>query len=226
MSRLRIVKHRLNRYRLRVLAARPVTAGDPIFAVHSEGASDAVGLSFDDGPSPHHTPQVLELLSEYGARATFFVVGQRVEAHPELVDAAGRLHEIGNHSHTHPRPSQLTDEELRAELEAADRAIKAAGQTATLARPPWGEHRQRFSEVAGDLGLNTVMWSVDSGDTATQNGRAIGASAGRARGGDILLFHDGGASPESRLEGLDLTLAALKRRGLHVVSVSDLLGRG
>lgn len=210
-------------HRLRLLSAT-IARHPPVFSVGAEVASDLVALSFDDGPS-NHTPLLLEILAAHEARATFFVVGRNAETHPELVASIGRLHEVGNHTHTHPHPAGLTNDQLRSEIIAADRAIRAAGSVARLARPPWGEHLNRFNRVARELGMQTVMWSVDGDDTTTASTRAVAARVAKVRGGDIMLFHEGSASSQVGLDVLEMTLFALRSRGFGVVTVSDLLDR-
>jgi peptidoglycan-N-acetylglucosamine deacetylase len=220
---MRKLKHQLNRPRLRALAARPLN-GDPIYGCLGPGG-DCVALSFDDGPSAANTGQLLELLEGYGARATFFVVGEELAAVPDLARRAAKAgHELGNHTFSHPSPEKLSDGELRDEIVRGTAAIEeAAGVTPTVARPPWGRDTQRFADIARSLDMRTVMWSLDSGDTWGYDAATVARFVGRARGGDIILLHDGGAERPATLGAIDQALAALASRRLRCVTVSELL---
>jgi len=184
-----------------------------------------VALSFDDGPSDELTPSLLELLRSHGVRATFFVVGRELEGRETIVRRAiADGHEVGNHTHTHRRPDRLSDEDLADELERANTAIAAAASVEPrLARPPFGKGRQRFAETARRLGLSTVLWSIDSGDSLGYSGIQIARFASRARSGDIILLHDGGKTRPHTLEATERALATLRRKGFGFVTISELL---
>ncbi len=220
---MRKLKYLLNRPRLRALASRSPN-GDPVYGCRGPG-EDCVALSFDDGPSAANTGQLLELLERYGARATFFVVGEELAAAPELARRAAEAgHELGNHTFSHPSPEELSDGELRDEIVRGSAAIEeAAGVTPTVARPPWGRETRRFADIARSLHMRTVMWSLDSGDTWGYDAARVAHFVGRARGGDIILMHDGGAERPATLGAIDRALAAIAARRLRCVTVSELL---
>jgi peptidoglycan/xylan/chitin deacetylase (PgdA/CDA1 family) len=220
---MRRLKHRLNRPRLRALAARPLNGG-PVYGCRGPG-NDCVALSFDDGPSAANTAQLLELLEGYGARATFFVVGEELAAAPELARRAAEAgHELGNHTFSHPSPAELSDGELRDEIVRGTAAIEeAAGVTPTVARPPWGQGTRRFADIARSLDMRTVMWSIDSGDTWGYDAATVARFVGGARGGDIILMHDGGPERPATLGAIDHALASLAARRLRCITVSELL---
>jgi peptidoglycan/xylan/chitin deacetylase (PgdA/CDA1 family) len=223
---MRKLKHRLNRLRLRVLSARAAAPPRPVYRGRLDG-NKLVAITFDDGPSPVNTPAVLALLETYGARATFFVVGQEVERHPAL---AGRIidggHELANHTWSHAHPRTLGEQDLRVELVRASSSIEAAtDQKPRLARPPYGKARARFARTAAELDLVTLMWSIDSGDTSGFSAVQIVRHVRRAaRPGAIVLFHDGGA--DRRLETLAAVeglLTDLRAMGYRFVTASSLL---
>jgi peptidoglycan/xylan/chitin deacetylase (PgdA/CDA1 family) len=220
---MRKLKHTLNRLRLRVLAAQPAI-GAPVYR-RSRTTRDRVALSFDDGPSAANTAPLLDVLAAHNARATFFVVGEELVAAPELARlAVGEGHELGNHTFSHPFPEGLSDEELLDEIARGNVAIEdAAGITPTIARPPFGRHTRRFASLARSLQLRTVMWSLDSGDTWGYDAESIARFVGRARGGDIVLLHDGGPDRPAMLGAIEQSLQALTSRGLECVTVSQLL---
>jgi peptidoglycan/xylan/chitin deacetylase (PgdA/CDA1 family) len=152
-----------------------------------------IALTFDDGPSPW-TPAILDLLAGRGARATFFVVGEAVERHGEIVRRAlAEGHELGNHTQTHASASSIDDDRLRRELERANASIEGAtGIVPRLARPPYGHDPDRFGRIAAELGLDTVMWSVTPEDWSGIPGEEIARLVlEQAEPGAIVLLHDG-----------------------------------
>ena len=133
-----------------------------------------LSLSFDDGPS-EWTPSLLDALAEYGAHATFFVLGEAVQGREAILQrAVAEGHELGNHTFGHRDSSELTDQELRAELMRAGEEIRAAvGFVPRLARPPYMEDARRFAGIAAALGFRpTVLASVDARDWDEPDGRA------------------------------------------------------
>jgi peptidoglycan/xylan/chitin deacetylase (PgdA/CDA1 family) len=212
----------LNQRRLRVEAR----SGYPAGAFRGVKRADrVVALSYDDGPSPANTPELLEILATKQAHATFFVVGSRVERHPELVEriaAAG--HELGNHSFSHKNPLELDDDELRDELERGADAITQAGGHASLFRPPFGKRPRAAARLCAALGFVTVLWSIDSGDTRSVSSRRIAREViQHVQPGDIVLMHDGGARRQQTLDATRQILDELTDRGYRFVKVSDLL---
>ncbi|CAN0519774.1 unnamed protein product [Laminaria digitata] len=190
-----------------------------------------VALTFDDGPDPQVTPAVLEALAAAGARATFFVIGRNLRAHPELgrqIVAAG--HELANHSDAHPRTLNLRGTQtMQAEISRGAEAVQAmTGQPARLYRPPIGLKSPPLARVARRLGLQVVMWSCHARDTGSASAAQIAARVlGRVRPGDIVLLHDGhdraGTRRAQTAEAVQGILAGLKARGLEAVTVSELL---
>lgn len=183
-------------------------------------AGDQVALTFDDGPSRTQTPAILETLVRLGARATFFEEGRHVRGREALMRqilAAGD--EIGNHSFHHPVDPGP------GELRSTDEAIRAAtGFEPCLFRPPYGELDRRVKGAALANGLQTVFWTLDSEDDAHPGVGAIRVKVvRRAKPGSIVLLHDGGDHPET-VEALPGIVEGLQRRGLRLVTVTELLG--
>ncbi len=195
-------------------------------------SSNRVALTFDDGPDPEITPQVLDVLRRHQARATFFVIGRHLE---RFMDVAKRAvqegHELGNHSwqhgymhHAYPIPRQVDDIEA---CEALIRSLTGASERAAY-RPPVGLKSPRFGRTAEHLGLKVVAWSVHSRDTMDKNPARIARRVvDAARPGDIILMHDGhqnlGAHRPQCPAALPLILEGLNRRGLTPVTVAELL---
>jgi peptidoglycan-N-acetylglucosamine deacetylase len=186
----------------------------------------AIALSYDDGPSPENTPELLEMLGAVGARATFFVVGSQAVRHPELLARiAGAGHEVGNHSYSHANPRDLDDEALRSEILRGAHAIAESGAPQTLFRPPFGKRPQAAARICQDAGFSCVLWSVDSGDTMPFSAARIAREVvDRVEPGDIVLMHDGGERRQRTLDATRMILDELQNRGYRFVTVSELFG--
>lgn len=195
-------------------------------------AGDAVALTFDDGPDPEVTPAVLDELKRHGARATFFVIGKALVAHPELsrrIVAEG--HVLANHTwqHSYLQNFHLHEWQI-TEISRAEQAIeRVTGQaSARMYRPPVGLKTGDQARAIMALGLEMVTWSVHSRDTLDPDPVAM---AGRVlrniRSGDIVLLHDGDRVPGRRRscpDAVRLILEGLRAKGLRAVTVPELLG--
>lgn len=186
-------------------------------------AGRRVALTFDDGPDLQRTPAVLDLLARQGVRATFFVVGARAEAHPELVRRmATEGHVVGNHSYTHSwrfplRSLGRTVEELRRTGEVLHRIT---GRQPRLFRPPFGVTNPTIARAVRRLGLDPVGWSIRSLDTMGQSPERVAARIlRRLHPGAVILLHDRCAGSE-RLVGL--LVEGLRSRGLEPVTLPEL----
>lgn len=186
-------------------------------------AGRRVALTFDDGPDPQRTSAVLDLLARQGVRATFFVVGARAEAHPELVRRmVAEGHVVGNHSYTHSwrfplRSLGRTVEELRRTGEVLHRIT---GRQPRLFRPPFGVTNPTIARAVRRLGLDPVGWSIRSLDTMGQSPERVAARIlRRLHPGAVILLHDRCAGSE-RLIGL--LVEGLRSRGLEPVTLPEL----
>jgi peptidoglycan/xylan/chitin deacetylase (PgdA/CDA1 family) len=188
-----------------------------------------VALTFDDGPDPEVTPRVLDLLDRAGARATFFCIGRRVAAHPELAaEIVRRGHGIGNHTWSHPHGFAwyLPAAQRREVLRAQEAIARATSRAPTLFRAPAGLRNPFLERELHRTGLTLASWSRRGFDTVEKDSAAIlrrlldGAS-----GGDVLLLHDGsavtGGGNPVVLEVLPRLLDELGSRGLRPVPMSD-----
>ncbi|WP_191089816.1 polysaccharide deacetylase family protein [Nesterenkonia ebinurensis] len=198
---------------------------EPIFIRNPSGPVDCsqmpcAALTFDDGPVPH-TREVLEALAEVDARASFFMTGQMAVNYPEIVaEVADAGHEVGNHGWSHTDFTDLSDGQLRSELDrTADAIEQAAGIRPGMARPPYGTLDSRVREVSG---LPLIIWDTDSRDwqhksaAKTRERVMDGVSPG-----DIVLLHD---LERSTAEAVPLILQDLLAEGYHLVTVSEILG--
>jgi peptidoglycan-N-acetylglucosamine deacetylase len=196
-----------------------------------------LALTFDDGPS-EWTPAVLELLREHGARATFFVIGARVRESPKMLGKIVEAgHEIGSHTLTHPRLTELSDEEVRAEVAAGAAAVDhVLGAHAPLFRAPGHHTDERVDAIIGGLGLQTVFADVDPEDWKPEmTSHAIFSHVlANVRDEAIVDLHDGYPPGPTRsrddctptVEALGHLLPCLVKEHYELVTVSELRGDG
>lgn len=200
--------------------------GDIIWEVPTK--EKIIALSFDDGPNPKYTPQILDLLKQYHAKATFFVIGSRVLQYPDLARReAQEGHEIANHTYHHNRIKRLSPEELREEIEKTGSTIASVtGQIPHLFRPPGGYYDEIIVNTAKEAGYKVVMWSwhQDTRDWSQPGtDRIVNLVLSNARNGDIVLFHDHGRNRLQTVNALKQILPELQQRGYQFVTISELI---
>jgi peptidoglycan-N-acetylglucosamine deacetylase len=170
-------------------------------------------FTFDDGPNPPYTTQILDILAKHNAHGTFFVLGEALNEHPEIVEkirAAG--HAIGNHTHDHKSLPSLSADEVRQEM--------TTGPRSKCFRPPYGAMNDEVREVAADLGVEVVLWNVDPRDwdepgTDTIVDRVLS----NKYSGAIILMHDGGGDRSQTVEALERLLTKLSADGYSFKSL-------
>ncbi|HEY1005305.1 MAG TPA: polysaccharide deacetylase family protein [Streptosporangiaceae bacterium] len=183
-----------------------------------------VALSIDDGPTREWTPQVLEILRRHGAKATFFRVGERAQAAPDLVaQTADAGHEQGNHTWAH---DDLTQHEETFDLGTLERTRevleKLTGQATTLCRPPYGRIDSVGLAACAALNYGVTLWSHHVTGSNAQGD--VDTILRQASPGSIILAHDGGSEPDAGLmTQLDRLVASMTDTGYRFVTVSELL---
>ncbi|WP_087999050.1 polysaccharide deacetylase family protein [Gottfriedia solisilvae] len=187
-----------------------------------------VAITFDDGPNDLYTPQVLDLLKKYNAKATFFLIGERVTRYPEVaLREIEEGHEVANHTFSHARLQYLSDEQIRNQLQKTHEAIiNATHVEPVLFRPPFGYYSERSINAVHELGYLTVMWSwhQDTFDWSNPGVYKIVSNVLKdTRKGDIVLFHDHGGDRTQTIDALKQILPALQKQGYQFVTVSQLL---
>ncbi|WP_329113431.1 polysaccharide deacetylase family protein [Streptomyces sp. NBC_01465] len=180
-----------------------------------------VALTFDAGPG-RDTAALLDILKAKRVNATFFLLGNDIQTRPQLVTReAMEGHEIGNHSWTHPRLTEVSDAEIRRELGRVQHRVKQlTGRTPTLMRPPQGRTDERVAAVSRSLGLAQILWTVTASDYRDHDPEIIKSRIldGAAPGG-IILLHDIYPGTVPAVPGI---IDGLRARGLTPVTVSQL----
>ena len=185
-----------------------------------------IALTFDDGPHPYLTPKILEILDDYVAKATFFVVGSMARAYPSTLKAVSDAgHEIGNHTYTHLPESANGCEKLKKEIIDTEQAIlEIALQKPKLFRPPTGYICKSAVKMTGELGYKTIVWDIDTKDWAHNSPQKILSEVKKyAKNGSIILFHDFIGTNSPTPSALRLVLPYLKEQGYRFVTVSEML---
>lgn len=202
----------------------PPTTKDSITFSSIHVSEPYIAMTFDDGPSATLTPKLLDLLAAHHIKATFFVIGENVAEHPEIVARAAREgHEIGNHSWSHPNFARMSDDNVRSQLRRTDDAIRSAtGIRPTLLRPPYGSITAREKRwIHDEFGYRIILWDVDPYDW-----KRPGPGVVRNRilkgtlWGSIVLSHD---IHPGTIEAMPSTLDALEAKGFKFVTVSELI---
>lgn len=226
------------------IAAGAVVAASGIFAwgavapesqlfgrtIRRTGDSATMALTFDDGPNPTVTPALLDLLDRHGVKATFFLIGKYVRAVPELArEISTRGHVLGNHTQTHPRLTFCSPSRTREELDRCDETIDtAAGVRPRWMRPPFGFRSPILDGIARKRGSRgVVMWSASARDWKPQRAESVIERLRRARGGDIVLLHDGDhrvlkGDRRHTLEAVAHWLPRWKDAGIRFVTLDEL----
>ncbi len=198
------------------------------------GGEHQVALTFDDGPDPEWTPQILDILKARNVKAAFFLVGANAEKYPALVRRiVDEGHEIGNHTYYHPNLALCWPEHIRLELNATQLLLETiTGRATTLFRPPYAADTSpsKLSEltplnIAQDLGYLVVLENIDPQDWAKPGADIILQRVKQQRrDGSIILLHDAGGDRAQTVEALPHILDYLYTRGDSVVPLSTLMG--
>ena len=179
-----------------------------------------IALTFDDGPHPEVTKQILELLEKYNAKATFFMLGSRVQYYPGLareVHDAG--HEIGNHTWTHPVLTKMTPGAIQKEYESTEQAlVKAIGENSSVFRPPYGAINDSVRKL---IPIHSVNWTIDTLDWKHRDPEKLLPMLKEAlHNNAIVLMHD---IHQSTADGLEPVLSYLQSEGYEFLTITEIL---
>lgn len=188
-----------------------------------------IALSFDDGPHPRLTPVILDILEEYGIKATFFMVGENVGYYPAAARAVAEAgHEIGNHTFSHRKFGRMGEEDLRREIRSCEEAIASVSDSPVrFIRPPEGQMSDVMRRVIGASDYRVILWDVDTRDWAHTPPDEISRHIlDTVQAGDIILMHDFIGYDSPTPEALRLVIPALLERGYRFVTVGELVDEG
>ncbi len=202
--------------------------GNSHVIVANRGAPGKIALTFDDGPGKQYTEEILGILDEYDAKATFFLIGENAERYPEIVkEESARGHEIGNHTYSHPNMRKLSPEKYGEEIEKTQTVLaEITGKPPVLFRPPGGYLNNALVEKTAENGCTAVLWSwrQDTRDWANPSvEEVVGTVMEGLCDGDIILFHDFDAKESPTPAALRLLLPKLRDMGYEFVTVSELM---
>lgn len=186
----------------------------------ADDSAPVVALTFDDGPHPAYTEQLLDGLKERDIKATFFLIGVNVEGHEDIVERmAAEGHLIGNHTYSHVQLTKISDGEASKEIEEANAVLTAAcGSVIHYIRPPFGSWQEDLYNLTD---MQVVLWSVDPQDWKLKNTDAVvKAVLDHVEDGDIILLHD---VYKTSVEAAFQIIDKLKAEGYEFVRVDELL---
>lgn len=201
-------------------------ASDSAVVYRHDNSLKRIALTFDDGPHYKYTPEILDILKEYGAKATFFVVGELAERYPELIlREIAEGHEVANHTWSHPKMSKLSQAKLTEEILRTERLLnEIADYRPKLFRPPEGSFRRSSEELAEDNDYTLIMWTVDTRDWAhTPVDKIVETVLTQTGSGSIILCHDFIGRDSPTPEALRIIIPRLLDDGYEFVTVSELL---
>ncbi|MEB3337595.1 MAG: polysaccharide deacetylase family protein, partial [Leptolyngbyaceae bacterium] len=209
-----------------VFAVPTALQGKTLYQANLRRPQKVIALTFDDGPWPHTTLQVLQILKQHQIKATFFWVGQLVQAYPEIAQQVVRSgHAVGNHTwhhHYHRVDRATAAQELNR---TADSIYQTTGAKTSLFRPPGGFLDNGLVTYANQTKQSVLMWSIDIGDTKFHASSQSLANQvlSTAHPGAIVLMHDGGGNRQTTVQALPTLIKGLKQRGYRFVTIPQLL---
>ena len=184
-----------------------------------------IALTFDDGPWPEYTEQVLDILKQYAVPATFFWLGEAVQKNPQIAQKVAQAgHAIGNHTWSHVTHT-LTAEEAQTEIgRTAELIRETTGIQTQMFRPPGGHKENGLNAWARENGYAVIMWSVQTDDwKAASVQEIVDRALTNARPGTVMLLHDGGNDRSKTVAALPQIIEGLQGQGYQLVSVPELL---
>ncbi len=187
---------------------------------HSKIEKPKIAITFDDGPHPKFTPQLLDGLKKREVKASFFVIGNLVEKNPDIIKRQKEEgHLIGNHTYNHVDIGKLSDEKAKEEIQKTSKAIREiTGEETEFVRPPFGIWQKRLEQ---EMQMLPVLWSVDPLDWTTENAdEIVNKVVTKVKENDIILLHDCyQSSVDAALRMIDM----LKKEGYEFVTVDEMI---
>lgn len=198
--------------------------------LRGSAALDKMALTFDDGPDPRFTPHVLDTLKKYNVKATFFVMGSRAKAYPDIIKRIREEgHAIGNHTYWHPNLPKYELDRLRWEVNETEKVLdEIIGYKPRLFRAPYGALTEDIVKEMERTNHTIVGWSVDSLDWRQLPVDEIARNVlSNIHTGAIILMHDGGhwtMNLSGTYQALDEIIPALQAEGMEFVTIPELIG--
>jgi peptidoglycan/xylan/chitin deacetylase (PgdA/CDA1 family) len=190
---------------------------EPILRMSGRGRT--MMLTFDDGPDPRYTPDILDTLAKYDVRATFFVCGEMAEHNRDLLSRmADEGHVVGNHTWSHPLLTSLGRRRIRSEMERTSEVVEqTCGQAPRWFRAPYGAWNRAAFQLGAELGMEPLAWTVDTLDWTTPGTRTIvDRVEDGAAPGVVVLSHDAGGDRSQTVRALRRYLPELLDSGYHL----------
>jgi len=198
--------------------ARTLVRHEPFLRMSGRGRS--MVLSFDDGPDPHYTPDILRVLKAHDVRAMFFVCGEMAADNKDLLRRmSDEGHVVGNHTWSHPLLTRLSRSAIRSQMERTCEVIQEAyGERPGWFRAPYGAWNRAAFQIGADLGMEPLAWTVDTLDWTTPGVRTIERRVIRgAAPGVVVLAHDAGGDRSQSVKALRDYLPRLLDSGYHII---------
>lgn len=185
-----------------------------------------IALTFDDGPDPVFTPQILDKLKEYHIKATFFLLGENIEKFPDIAKRiADEGHVVGNHTYDHPNLTKVSDEEYHHQIQKADEVIqRVVGYKPRFFRPTYGAINENQVKWANDQRMMVIQWSIDTLDWKGLSAEQIAETViANALPGSIVLQHNAPGVPlQGSVDALDRFIPELQQKGARFVTLSKM----
>lgn len=185
-----------------------------------------IALTFDDGPHPRLTPQILDILNKYGVKATFFVVGSNVKAYPDVVKRVlDDGHELGNHTENHINLEKSNSRNVIKELkDSHDDVLELCDFNMKYFRPPMGAVNKTVCQIAKKMDYDVILWSIDTEDWRHLSVDKITDNIYKnIKSGSIILFHDYISNGSPTPEAIDIIIPQLQEKGYNFVTIGQLL---
>jgi polysaccharide deacetylase family sporulation protein PdaB len=193
--------------------------------IHGFKNQKKVALTFDDGPDSQLTPKLLDILKKYDVKASFFVIGNRVDNSPGVLKRiAEEGHLVLNHSYTHPEFKKLDNNAIKKEiLDNEEKIYSTIGLRPAIVRPPYGSVDQRVANLIKDLGYKTALWSIDTLDWQNRNkDKIISNVMSSVKTEDIILMHMN-EDKTATLDAVPELIEKLKKSGYGFVTLDEML---
>lgn len=196
------------------------------YFTHFKVKEKAIALTYDDGPNPPYTEQLLKTLAEFNAKATFFVIGKNIEQYPQtikLIQLQG--HELGNHSYSHSKMVFKCPALIKSEIEKTDQLLHQLGVKQEIHfRAPFGFKLVILPYLLAKMQKKNILWNIDPKDYATLDPEKIkNYILEQIRPGSIVLLHDGGENCSSTIIATRSILQNLQKQGYQFKTVSEML---